>query len=164
MTGERMPRRPIHQSGTAGFWSRVGQMLKDRRTWTTLAYLILMLPLGIAYFVIAVVGLSLSLAFTFAPLIYLADHYGWFSQPGNVHMNPAWLESLWALPFTMLVGVLLLTLVMHLARGVGHLRGDPGFRQAQILRPDATQRPFGWHSCQDRAVGAGDDHALVVPC
>jgi uncharacterized membrane protein len=121
MTGERMPRRPIHQSGAAGFWSRVGQMLKDRRTWTTLAYLILMLPLGIAYFVIAVVGLSLSLAFTFAPLLYLADHYGWFYPPGNVHMNPAWLESLWALPFTMLVGVLLLTLVMHLARGVGRL-------------------------------------------
>ena len=37
-------------------------MLKDRRTWTTLAYLILMLPIGIVYFVIAVVGLSLSLA------------------------------------------------------------------------------------------------------
>jgi len=33
-------------------------MLKDRRTWTTLAYLILMLPLGIVYFAVAVVGLS----------------------------------------------------------------------------------------------------------
>jgi hypothetical protein len=108
MTGERMPRRPIHQSGTAGFWSRVGEMLKDRRTWTTLAYLILMLPLGIAYFVIAVVGLSLSLAFTFAPLIYLSDHFGWFDQSGGVHLHPAWLESLWALPLMMLAGILLL--------------------------------------------------------
>src|SRR5580700_9182356 len=73
MTGERMPRRPVHQSTAAGFWSRVGDMLKDRRTWTTLAYLILMLPLGIAYFVIAVVGLSVSLALIFAPLVELAS-------------------------------------------------------------------------------------------
>src|SRR5580693_9441385 len=27
MTGERMPRRPVHQSSASGFWSRVGQML-----------------------------------------------------------------------------------------------------------------------------------------
>jgi uncharacterized membrane protein len=145
MTGERMPRRPIHPSGTMGFWSRVGQMLKDRRTWTTLAYLILMLPLGIAYFVIAVVGLCLSLAFTFTPLIYLSDHYGWFDQPGNLHMNPAWLESLWALPFMMLAGILLLTLVMHVARGVGRLHAM--YAKALLVSPaaspggDAVQAP-----------------------
>ena len=132
MTGERMPRRPIHQSGTSGFWSRVGRMLKDRRTWTTLAYLILMLPLGIAYFAIAVVGLSLSLAFTFTPLIYLSDHYGWF-DPGNLHMSPAWLESLWALPFMMLFGILLLTLVMHVARGVGRLHAM--YAKALLVAP-----------------------------
>jgi hypothetical protein len=75
-----------------------------------------MLPLGIAYFVIAVVGLSLRLAFTFAPPVYLSDHFGWFGLRGGVHLNPAWLESLWALPFMMLAGILLLTLVMHVAR------------------------------------------------
>jgi hypothetical protein len=84
MTGERMPRRPVHPSQTPGFWSRVGQMLKNRRTWTTLAYLILMLPLGVVYFVIAVVGLSVSLAFIFAPLADLAGRYRWFDQAGDV--------------------------------------------------------------------------------
>jgi uncharacterized membrane protein len=141
MTGERMPRRPIHQSGTAGFWSRVGEMLKDRRTWTTLAYLILMLPLGIAYFVIAVVGLSLSLAFTFAPLIYLSDHFGWFEQPGGVHLHPAWLESLWGLPFMMLAGILLLTLVMHVARGVGRLHAM--YAKALLVSPAASPSAAG---------------------
>jgi uncharacterized membrane protein len=136
MTGERMPRRPIHQGGTAGFWSRVGEMLKDRRTWTTLAYLILMLPLGVAYFVIAVVGLSLSLAFTFTPLVYLSDHFGWFDPSGSVHMHPAWLESLWALPFMMLAGILLLTLVMHVARGVGHLHAM--YAKALLVSPAAS--------------------------
>jgi Putative sensor len=45
------------------------KQLREELAWTTLAYLILMLPLGIVYFVVAVVGLSVSLAFIFAPLI-----------------------------------------------------------------------------------------------
>jgi uncharacterized membrane protein len=121
MTGERMPRRPVHQGNTPAFWTRVSQMLKDRRTWTTLAYLILMLPLGIAYFVMAVVGLSVSLAFIFAPLIATAGRFEWFGIPPDVQMSPAWLGSLWASPLMVLTGVLLLTLLMHLARGIGRL-------------------------------------------
>jgi uncharacterized membrane protein len=121
MTGERMPRRPVHQGEAAGFWARVAQMLKDRRTWTTLAYLILMLPLGIGYFVIAVFGLSVSLAFIFSPLIDAAATYGWFGVTGHLEWNPTWLDSVWAQPLVMLTGVLLLTLLMHLARGIGRL-------------------------------------------
>src|SRR5208337_4786812 len=72
-TGVRMPRRPLHPGTKQGFWSRVGHMLKDRRTWTTLAYLVLMLPLGIAYFVTAITGLAVSLALIFGPLAGLAE-------------------------------------------------------------------------------------------
>jgi uncharacterized membrane protein len=135
MTGERMPRRPVHANSAAGFWTRVGEMLKDRRTWTTLAYLILMLPLGIVYFVIAVVGLSLGLAFLFAPMIDFAGRYGWFDIPGDVHMSPAWLDSLWAAPLLMLLGVLLLTLLMHLARGIGRLHAL--FAKTLLVAPSA---------------------------
>src|ERR1700726_2438513 len=71
MTGERMPRRPVHPGPPASWWRRIGEMLKDSRTWTTLAYLILMLPLGIAYFLIAVVGLAVGLSFLVAPLVTL---------------------------------------------------------------------------------------------
>ena len=135
MTGERMPRRPVHQNTAAGFWQRVSHMLKDRRTWTTLAYLILMLPLGIVYFVMAVVGLSVSLAFIFAPLAEIASRFGWFGLPDDIHMNPIWLDSLWALPFMVLVGVLLLTLLMHLARGVGRLHAM--YAKALLVAPAA---------------------------
>ena len=135
MTGERMPRRPVHQSTVGGFWERVGQMLKDRRTWTTLAYLILMLPLGIAYFVMAVVGLAVSLAFIFAPLLEIASRLDWFGLPDDIHMNPLWLDSLWVLPFMVLVGVLLLTLLMHLARGVGRLHAM--YAKALLVAPAA---------------------------
>ena len=65
-------------------------MLTDRRTWSTLAYLVLMLPIGIIYFVIAVVGLSLSLSFIFAPLIVLGDRIGWWTFTEHPHISPAW--------------------------------------------------------------------------
>jgi uncharacterized membrane protein len=133
MTGERMPRRPLHRGNTPGFWARVSQMLKDRRTWTTLAYLILMLPLGIAYFVMAVVGLSVSLAFIFAPLVATAGRYEWFGIPPDVQTSPAWLGSLWALPLMVLTGVLLLTLLMHLARGIGRLHAM--YAKALLVAP-----------------------------
>ncbi|HWG72203.1 MAG TPA: sensor domain-containing protein [Steroidobacteraceae bacterium] len=136
MTGERMPRRPVHQNTAAGFWSRVGRMLKDRRTWTTLAYLILMLPLGVVYFVVAVTGLSLSLACIFAPLLALAGHHGWFGLPDEV-LSPVWLDSAWGLPMLVLVGVLLLTVLMHLARGIGRLHA--AYAKALLVAPTAAQ-------------------------
>ncbi len=136
MTGERMPRRPVHQNNSAGFWARVGEMLKDRRTWTTLAYLILMLPLGIVYFVMALVGLAVSLAFIFAPLLEIASGFGWFDLPDDIHTNPSWLDSLWAAPLLILAGVLLLTTLMHLARGIGRLHAM--YAKALLVAP-ATQ-------------------------
>jgi hypothetical protein len=62
-----------------------------------------------------------SLAFIFAPLIDIAGRLGWFDISGDVHLSPAWLESFWAMPLMVLAGVLLLTLLMHVARGVGRL-------------------------------------------
>jgi uncharacterized membrane protein len=139
MTGARMPRRPVHSNAGAGFWTRVGQMLSDPRTWTTLAYLILMLPIGIVYFVIAVVGLSVSLAFIFAPLVELVGQHGWFGLPDDVQVYPLWLDSPWALPLLVLAGVLLLTLLMHVARGVGRLHAM--YAKALLVAPAAPPTP-----------------------
>src|ERR1017187_2890964 len=50
MTGEHMPRRPVHPGRKMSLWASIVAMLKDARTWTTLVYFILMLPLGILYF------------------------------------------------------------------------------------------------------------------
>src|SRR5450755_1597929 len=33
MTGVRMLRRPVYQGSALGFWARIGEMLRDRRTW-----------------------------------------------------------------------------------------------------------------------------------
>lgn len=125
MTGVRMPRRPVYQGSALTFWARIGQMLRDRRTWTTIAYFILMLPIGILYFVTAVVGLCVSLAFIALPITVICAQAGWFGMGGIEAFSqaqPEWLfDSGIAVPILGVAGVLLLTSLMHLARGVGKL-------------------------------------------
>jgi len=130
MTGERMPRRPVHPGPAQGFWSRIAAMLVDVRTWTTLAYLVLMLPVGVIYFTTAVLGLTFSGTLIFAPLAVVAHHYHWFGaqfwgindfNASGLTISPAWLGTIWITPILVVFGVLLLTVFMHVARGIGRL-------------------------------------------
>lgn len=120
--GVRMPRRPEHPPAATGFLARIGAMLKDVRTWTTMLYMLLMLPLGIAYFTVAVSLVTTSLALVAAPLAYLfapevvtydIELFWWD------HGDLGGLEAL----FICLLGVLLLTASMHLFRGIGIFQG-----------------------------------------
>ena len=61
LLGQRMPRRPLYPAKGLPILERIKQMLVDRRTWTTMFYFLLMLPLGILYFVIATVGICVSI-------------------------------------------------------------------------------------------------------
>jgi len=129
-TGERMPRRPVHPGPSASWLSRIGDMLKDVRTWTTLLYLLLMLPLGIIYFTIAVTGLSIGLRLALSPLVVLAGDFGWippelFSnvlEIGGVSYGSP--QSFIAALFCMALGIVILALVLHVARAIarGHAR------------------------------------------
>jgi uncharacterized membrane protein len=119
LLGVRMPRRPPYRDRESPFWQRVVGMLKDPRTWSTLLYLLLMLPLGIFYFTFAVVGIVVSVATILAPILVLLYHAGLVHIEGTVQSpHPA------LLPLVSLLGVLLLTVTMHLARGLGYLHGQ----------------------------------------
>ncbi len=95
-------------------------MLMDARTWTTLAYLIVMLPLGILYFVIAVVGLSLGLSFTAAPIVDIAQRLGLLDGRVSVYgpAMPGWIASPVGDVLLFVLGLLVVTLLMHTARGI----------------------------------------------
>jgi uncharacterized membrane protein len=133
VTGERMPRRPVHPGAPMGIWSRIVDMLKDPRTWTTLAYLLLMLPLGIIYFTVAVVGISVAFALIAAPLAAIADSLGWlpFDEPVVVH--PAWLGSPLGSILAVALGILMLTALMHGARGLG--RAQVALARGLLVKP-----------------------------
>jgi hypothetical protein len=131
-----MPRRPVHPGAPTGIWSRIIDMLKDPRTWTTLAYLLLMLPLGIFYFTIAVTGIAVAGALVVAPLATLADRFGWLPmEVSTIQMHPAWLASPLGGVFTVALGVVILTAVMHGVRGLG--RAQVALARGLLVRPGA---------------------------
>jgi hypothetical protein len=117
MTGERMPRRPVHPGPPMTFRAQIIEMLKERRTWTTLAYFILMLPLGIAYFVIAIVGLALGLGLTLAVPFALLHHFGVI--PGT--FDPEWIGAAPIVAALSIIGIFILTALMHTARAIGRV-------------------------------------------
>jgi uncharacterized membrane protein len=138
-TGERMPRRPIHPGPPTGWLTRIGEMLKDARTWTTLLYLVLMLPLGIIYFTVAITGLSMGLALSVTPLVAIAQRLGWaadvtlFSDDAHIgHLALSHHSLLGALLLGAL-GVVILTVLMHLARAIGH--GHARLAKALLVKP-----------------------------
>jgi uncharacterized membrane protein len=119
MLGTRMPRRPVYPDRDAPFLRRVGDMLKDPRTWGTLVYFILMLPLGVFYFAFAVVGIMISVVLFITPIAALLYHTGLIQVDGVVDVSHPVL-----LPLLSILGLLLLTVTMHLARGIGYLHGQ----------------------------------------
>ena len=123
LLGQRMPRRPLYPSRGMPVMERIKGMLVDRRTWTTMFYFLLMLPLGILYFVIAVTGISVSLGLvggSIAGLLMEAGvGSGGISLDDQVYFAPSPVMA----PIVMVLGVLLLTVVMHLVRGIGRGHG-----------------------------------------
>jgi hypothetical protein len=135
LLGTRMPRRPVHPGPAQGWVQRVLDMLRDPRTWGTLFYLLLMLPLGVFYFTFAIVGIVCSLALTIAPIIVLLYHGGMVTIDGTVESpHPA------LLPLVSISGVVLLTVTLHLARGIGYLHGQLA-KKLLVHAPRAADEP-----------------------
>lgn len=120
LLGERMPRRPVHADGDLPLLKRIGAMFGDPRTWGTFLYFLLMLPLGTAYFTIAVTGLSLSLSLMLAPLLRLVSAHVQVVLVNDVDLLGRYP---FLAPLVMLAGFLVLTLTMHVARAIGRWHG-----------------------------------------
>ena len=119
MLGVRMPRRPTYTDRSQGWLQRIGAMFSDGRTWLTMLYFVLMLPLGTLYFTVATTLLSTSLALVFAPVAALFTNEAISIWIDGVNVG----SSFWLWPLSVGVGVLLLFGTLHLARGIGKLHG-----------------------------------------
>ena len=88
-------------------------MITDPRTWSSIVYMLIKLPLGIAYFSAVVTLVSLSLGLIFGPfgevIINDGDYIYWGGHP----ILEGW-GSLILVP----LGVVLLTTSLHFFRGV----------------------------------------------
>ena len=122
LLGERMPRRPLYVGRGQPWLSRIGAMFTDPRTWSTMLYMLLMLPLGIAYFTTAVVGMTVSLGL-------VAGGIGSMLQNMGLDLFGARIEgdiivaAPWEVPLVIAAGVLLFFTTLHLARLVGRVHG-----------------------------------------
>lgn len=121
LLGVRMPRRPVHPSGSdpRPIMQRIGDVLTDPRTWSTILYMLLKLPLGIIYFTLVVAFVSLSLSLIISPIELFLPHYLWISWGDDQQYTLPWIFT----PLFTVIGVFLLTGFMHMARGIGYLHG-----------------------------------------
>jgi uncharacterized membrane protein len=122
LLGVRMPRRLPAQSTGETIWARIGEALADIRTWSSLLYLLLRLPLGIFYFTLALVGIVLPVALIGGSLIDLV------TGESHVHFSDVpWLNHLFhtapGLVLLMAMGAFLIFVVLHMAKGIGWLHG-----------------------------------------
>ncbi|HEY5048851.1 MAG TPA: sensor domain-containing protein [Rhizomicrobium sp.] len=129
LLGVRMPRRlPAASPADETLWSRIKDALSDIRTWSSMLYLLAMLPLGILYFTLAVVGIAIPLALIGGSLTSLLTGHAHFQMS-----DVPWLDHLFhtapGLVLAIFVGLLFIFLVLHLAKAIGWLHG----RIAELL-------------------------------
>lgn len=119
LLGVRMPRRlpsPPHADGS--LWERIKDAVTDMRTWTSLLYLLLMLPLGIFYFTLAITGLALSLGMSGVAV------YGLITRHLVLVFDPypplaIFFNTPPGLVLAALLGALLFFFILHMARALG---------------------------------------------
>ena len=125
MLGERMPRRPLYADRDRPVLTRIAEMFTDPRTWSTLLYMLAMLPLGVLYFSVAVTLLATSLGLVIAPPLALFGAFdGWSMSGGGMgYWEPSTVLGTWELPIVFACGVVLLFATLHLLRGIGRMHG-----------------------------------------
>lgn len=122
LLGERMPRRPLYQGRGQPWLERIGAMFTDPRTWSTMLYQLLMLPLGIVYFTLASVLGSLSLGLGVGGFLALLANLG-LPGTGDLEVHGIIVQGPGGAAILMLVGTLLFFVMLHLARLVGRGHG-----------------------------------------
>ncbi len=119
LLGVRMPRRPLFSHQGMKWFDRLKALLTDKATWLMLIYMIVQFVLGTVYFVLIVTVLSFSLSFIALPIFQEYFQLGVLSFSDNIrYAFPAWTYPLWVIG-----GILLWTIFMNFARGIGQLHG-----------------------------------------
>ena len=118
LLGVRMPRRPIFSGKRLGWWGRFKKLISQKHTWLSIAYMIIKFPLGIIYFVVFIVLISLSLFGIALPIL----EQGFDISPLVIN-NVPYYTPVWLMPLTAFAGILLITLIMHLAKVLGRMQG-----------------------------------------
>jgi uncharacterized membrane protein len=118
LLGIRMPHRPLFSSKDKGIWAKFIALLTDKYTWFSMVYMLLQLPLGVAYFSVFITLISTSLALVAAPIWGWALNLPMFTNNGTQYILNGWLT-----PFLTVAGVILFFATLHLAKIIGSIHG-----------------------------------------
>ena len=115
-----MPRRPVHPGGKSQpLMERVKGVFTDPRTWSTILYMILKLPLGILDFALVISLGASSIALILAPFGAIFHGDIWFNIDGVDIFTLPWIVT----PILTVIGIVLLACLMHVAKGMGWVHG-----------------------------------------
>lgn len=118
LLGVRMPRRPLFSHQGMKWFDRLKALLTDKATWLMLVYMIIQFVLGTVYFVSIITVLSFSLSFIAIPVLQ-----EWFGQGAIFNNGVRFFFPAWSYPLFVVGGILLWTIFMNIARGIGQLHG-----------------------------------------
>jgi hypothetical protein len=122
LLGVRMPRRLPTQETGGTIWQRIKRMLADGRTWSSLIYMILQLPLGIIYFTVAVV-LGVTSGSVIAGGFYELSTGKNVVRLDNYPELDALLSTPHGLVMVIIAGLIGILFTLHLARVIGFVHG-----------------------------------------
>jgi uncharacterized membrane protein len=139
LLGVRMPRRLPPETPNENIFAKVKNALLDYRTWSSIFYFLLMLPLGIIYFTLAVAMMAFSLGLTGGGIRALITGNPAITVSPDVQVDPDYIRLIHEQPWipdtvaffnsvgghvTMVaVGLLLIFLMLHVAKGIGWFHG-----------------------------------------
>ena len=123
LLGVRMPRRaPSSPGGGGTLMENIKAVLKDGRTWTSLIYMILHLPLGILYFTIAVTCGAVSLGVMSSAAYEIATGKNAVQVQGYPELDQLF-NTVPGLALLIVAGFLGIILTLHIARVIGYIHG-----------------------------------------
>lgn len=124
--GVRMPRKPLFVSKSLSWSDRYISLVKDKYSWRSLLYAVLLFPLGLVYTGFFSLLFVFSLSFITSPVLELVLRVP-LELFGNNVFTPVWF-----LPVVCVAGLWLLPVTLHLARLAGKLHGR--FAKAMLVK------------------------------
>ncbi|MBP6015036.1 MAG: sensor domain-containing protein [Alphaproteobacteria bacterium] len=122
LLGVRMPRRLPNQEEGGTVWQRIKRALADGRTWGSMIYMLLQLPLGIIYFTVAVCLGAVSGSFIAGGFYELSTGKN-VVRLDNYPELDALLNQPHGLVLLIIVGLIGILFTLHLARVIGFVHG-----------------------------------------
>ncbi len=117
LLGVRMPRRPMFLKKGLSWSDRYIALIKDKYSWRTLLYAVLLLPLGLIYSGLFSLLFVFSFGFITSPVFELV-----FRIPLDLFGDNVF-TPVWFLPIVCVAGFILLPLTFHLAKFAGKIHG-----------------------------------------